>query len=230
MTDLEKEMVKSDGNRRSCPSDYEYDTLMQLLGVSVSKHLLDEHFTVIWANDFYYQTIGWEKEEYEEVFQNRPDLYYAQDPEEWEKLMETVIAALNNQENGYKLAAPMRKKNGDRVWVQFSTAFADEYVNGYQVAYTVMTNIDDIVKIQREKSIAYESLPGFVAKYRIGLDCSLELLDSNSRFKMYFGEPSDNKEAIFLHMSNIRHNREVIEAHKTDIMAGRPTQDRKSVV
>ena len=53
----------------------------------------------------------------------------------------------------------MRKKNGDRVWVQFSTAFADEYVNGYQVAYTVMTNIDDIVKIQREKSIAYESLP-----------------------------------------------------------------------
>ena len=85
MTDLEKEMVKSDGNRRSCPSDYEYDTLMQLLGVSVSKHLLDEHFTVIWANDFYYQTIGWEKEEYEEVFQNRPDLYYAQDPEEWGK-------------------------------------------------------------------------------------------------------------------------------------------------
>ena len=224
MTDLEKEMVKSDGNRRSCPSDYEYDTLMQLLGVSVSKHLLDEHFTVIWANDFYYQTIGWEKEEYEEVFQNRPDLYYAQDPEEWEKLMETVIAALNNQENGYKLAAPMRKKNGDRVWVQLSTAFADEYVNGYQVAYTVMTNIDDIVKIQREKSIAYESLPGFVAKYRIGLDYSLELLDSNSRFKMYFGEPSDNKEAIFLHMSNIRHNREVLEAHKTDIMAGRPTQ------
>ena len=82
---------------------------------------------------------------------------------------------------------PCGKKNGDRVWVQFSTAFADEYVNGYQVAYTVMTNIDDIVKIQREKSIAYESLPGFVAKYRIGLDCSLELLDSNSRFKMYFG-------------------------------------------
>ncbi len=32
--------------------DYEYSTLMQLLGVSVSKHLLDEHFTLIWANDF----------------------------------------------------------------------------------------------------------------------------------------------------------------------------------
>lgn len=39
-------------------ADYEYSTLMQLLEVSVSKHLLDEHFTLIWANDFYYQMIG----------------------------------------------------------------------------------------------------------------------------------------------------------------------------
>ena len=53
--------------KRQTAEDYEYSTLMQLLGVSVSKHLLDEHFTLIWANDFYYQLIGWPKEEYEKV-------------------------------------------------------------------------------------------------------------------------------------------------------------------
>ena len=44
MTDLEENLGRT---------GYEYDTLMNLLQVSVSKHLLDEHFTLVWANDFY---------------------------------------------------------------------------------------------------------------------------------------------------------------------------------
>lgn len=224
MTDLEKENV------RLCPSDYEYDTLMRLLGVSVSKHLIDEHFTVIWANEFYYQTIGWKKEEYEEVFHNRPDLYYAQDPEEWDRLVTTVVTALHNKENGYKLVAPMRKKNGDFVWMQFSTAFSDEYVNGYQVAYTVMTNIDDVVKMQREKSIAYESLPGFVAKYRVNQDYNLILLDSNTHFKRFFGEPSNSEEANSLHLKNLEKNQQVLQEHKKTILSGNPTRFTLQVV
>ena len=66
---------------------------MHLLGVSVSKHLLDEHFTLIWANEFYYELIGWPKDEYEAVFHNRPDLYYREEPEEWQKTSDTVFQA-----------------------------------------------------------------------------------------------------------------------------------------
>ena len=44
--------------------DYEYTTLMNMLHVSVSKHLLNEHFSLVWANDFYYELIGYTKEEY----------------------------------------------------------------------------------------------------------------------------------------------------------------------
>ena len=59
------------------------------------------------------------------------------------------------------------EKNGDYVWVQFSTQFADEYIDGYQVAYSVLTNIDNVVRIRKEQSVTYENLPGFVAKYRV---------------------------------------------------------------
>lgn len=54
---------KEAGNRglHITAADYEYSTLMQLMGVSVSKHLLDEHYTVVWANEFYYELIGWPK-------------------------------------------------------------------------------------------------------------------------------------------------------------------------
>lgn len=41
--------------------ELEYSLLAKLMGVSVSKHLLDEHFTVLWANDAYYELIGYPK-------------------------------------------------------------------------------------------------------------------------------------------------------------------------
>ena len=73
----------------------------------------------------------------------------------------------------------MRRKSGDYIWVQFSTQFADEYVDGFQVAYTVITNIDDFMRVQKEQSVTYESLPGVVAKYRIDSEFHIYLLESN---------------------------------------------------
>ena len=66
MTDQRHDDTHAGDAASIIPAEYEYSTLMRLLGVSVSKHLLDEHFTLIWANEFYYQLIGWPKDEYEE--------------------------------------------------------------------------------------------------------------------------------------------------------------------
>ena len=206
------------------PAEYEYNTLMHLLGVSVSKHLLDEHFTLIWANEFYYELIGWPKDEYEAVFHNRPDLYYREEPEEWQKLSDTVLQALAAGQEGYRLLSRIRRKNGDYVWVQFSARFADEYIDGCQVAYSALTNVDDLVKMQREQSVTYESLPGFVAKYRIEkLDSGMELtlLSANRRFMEYFGG-KNNREVDTLYNRNVRENMEMIERQKSRIRAGEP--------
>ena len=206
------------------PAEYEYNTLMHLLGVSVSKHLLDEHFTLIWANEFYYELIGWPKDEYEAVFHNRPDLYYREEPEEWQKLSDTVLQALAAGQEGYRLLSRIRRKNGDYVWVQFSARFADEYIDGCQVAYSALTNVDDLVKMQREQSVTYESLPGFVAKYRIEkLDSGMELtlLSANHRFMEYFGG-KNNRAADSLYNRNVQENMEMIERQKSRIRAGEP--------
>ena len=99
MEEHEKECTVPDNYEMS--AGYEYDTLMRLLGVSVSKHLLDDRFTLIWANDFYYELIGWPKDEYEAAFHNRPDLYYQyhDSQKEWEKLSETVLNAVSSGQN-----------------------------------------------------------------------------------------------------------------------------------
>ena len=219
MTEQEKESSAGSSSQDILAAGYEYNTLMHLLKVSVSKHLLDEHFTLIWANEFYYDLIGWPKEEYEKAYHNRPDLYYQSDPSLWTELTETVLAALNAGEGGYQLVTRMRRRNGDFVWVQLSTQFAREYINGYQVAYSVMTNIDNLVKIQKEQSVTYESLPGFVAKYRIDPDMNLTLLSANARFMEYFGEAGESSP---LYQRNIDVNMEIILKYGEEIRKGAP--------
>lgn len=219
MTEQEREYAAECSSRETVTADYEYHTLMNLLKVSVSKHLLDESFTLVWANEFYYDLIGWPKEEYEANFHNRPDLYYQNDQQLWAELTGTVMAALEAHESGYQLVTQMRKKNGDFVWVHLTTQFADEYINGYQVAYSVMTNIDKLVKMQKEQSVTYESLPGFVAKYRIDADMNLTLLFANSRFVEYFGEGDEDNP---LYLRNIEDNREIISRYREEILKGAP--------
>ena len=210
------------GKAHGGPAEYEYSTLMRLLGVSVSKHLLDEHFTLIWANEFYYDLIGWPKDEYEAVFHNQPYLYYRSDPDEWDRLSATVRKALADGEDGYRLLSRIRRKNGDFVWVQFSTQFAEEYIDGYQVAYSTLTNVDDLVNMQKEQSVTYANLPGFVAKYRVDkLDGEMELslLSANGRFMEYFGSGSGGSD---IYHRNILDNIEVITEQKPKIRTGEP--------
>ena len=95
---------------------YEYDTLMNLLQVSVSKHLIDDHFTLVWANDFYYDLIGYSREEYEAIYHNMCDSYYINeelgihDEAIWKQLGDEVIKTLNAGGDGYTIVTRMRRK------------------------------------------------------------------------------------------------------------------------
>lgn len=60
--------------------DYEYNTLMSALNVSVSKHMMDDGFTCIWANDFYYKKTGYTEEEYNTIYNHRCADYFKKDP------------------------------------------------------------------------------------------------------------------------------------------------------
>lgn len=138
---MEKEAQQSGTN-------IEYSLLMGLMGVSVSKHLLDEHFTLLWANDFYYDLIGYPKEEYERLFQNRPDIYFKEHKEAWNLLGQKVYDAIANNTNGYEAIMKMPIKGGSK-WVKFTATFTDQLQNGIPISYTVMIDITDITE-QRE--------------------------------------------------------------------------------
>lgn len=220
MSDTKRKELKGKTATQST-GDYEYHTLMRLLGVSVSKHLIDEHFTLIWANDFYYDLIGWSKEEYEQTFHNQCDRYYEHDQDLWEDLKKAVLNALANHQNGYNIVSKIRRKDGSAVWVKFSSAFSQEYIDGYQVAYTTLTNIDDLVRVQKEQSVTYNNLPGFVAKFQVKED-GFAFLDANDRFREFFH--CMGKECSLHGLSNddTEQNRNAYTRHFPDMQKGKP--------
>ena len=199
---------------------YEYSTLMNMLQVSVSKHLLDQDFTMVWANDFYYKLIGYSQEEYEALYHNRPSLYYAHDKESWDQICAITVKTIAEGSRSYSYACRMRRKSGEYIWVRMSSTFTDEYINGHQVAYTVITDINDVMVMQQEQSVTYETLPGFVAKYRVGKGLNFQLLSANQRFFEFFGDGSWQGSNDALFGQNVQRNMEIFKAHAQAINNG----------
>ncbi|MCH1983029.1 response regulator [Ruminococcus sp. OA3] len=215
-------------NKSHGQTGYEYDTLMNLLQVSVSKHLLDDHFTLVWANDYYYDLIGYSREEYEAVYHNLCDTYYMNeelgihDEVLWKQLGEEVVKMVNAGRNHYTMITRMRRRNGEYIWVRMTARFTDEYINGYQVSYTAMTDVSNVMQMQLEQSVTYDNLPGFIAKYRVGKDLGFTLLDGNDRFFKFFGEESWKNMDYALYRCNVMRNLTVFQSHREELLAGAP--------
>ncbi len=163
----------------------EYHLLMGSLDVSVSKHKLDEHFTVVWANDRYYQMFGYTKEEYEALYHNQCDLFYQNDPQDWARLSQIVLDTLQKGGKKYEHVGRIRHRDGRRLWIKLVGNFTDEYVDGCRISYTVMMDISSEMQAKVEQTIAYNNIPGFVAKYRIKAE-GIELLNANEKFLSHF--------------------------------------------
>lgn len=140
-------MIKNYANK---VMDYEYNLFMSLMHVSVSKHLFDEHFTVLWANSYFYELIGYSKEEYEKRFHNHVDEYYSQDPESVAEMARIIIGAYERKEAGYEFECPMPVNGGRTAWIRVTGRFTDEIVDGIPVIYTLYTDITDLKNMQLE--------------------------------------------------------------------------------
>ena len=147
-------MIKDYANK---VTDREYNLFMTLMHVSVSKHLFDAHFTVIWANDYFYQLIGYDKEEYESLYHNHVDEYYQDDPEMVASMSKIAIDAYEAGQAGYEFECPMHVKGGAIKWIRVTARFTDEIYEGTPVIYAIYTDITDLKDLQLQLSEALQS-------------------------------------------------------------------------
>ena len=148
--DIDKESVfDTTANPRLNTID-EYDTLMNSMGVSVSKHLLDENFTVLWANDSFYSNTGYTKEEYHRMFKS-VGKYYEGYEQEYEKIASALMTALEKGEQRYYATCRMPMKGGSYHWIQIVGTFTDDYIDGCRVIYSTFQDITSLMEhVERE--------------------------------------------------------------------------------
>lgn len=106
----------------------------------------------------------------------------------------------------------MPVKGGER-WTKLTATFTDQIQDGIPISYTVMTDIEDIMQAKQEQTIAYENLPGFISKNKIGRDGSFTLLDANDKY-MEFAGVSKGEYPFFSPFSRLNEkSREVLKEH-----------------
>ena len=199
----------------------EQEMLMQAMKVSVSRHLVDRHFTVIWANEFFYQMIGYPKEQCESIFHNHCDEYFQDNQENWRKIHEKVHTMLAAGEKSYELFAPLRIPDGSTRWVKMMGFITDEYQDGKQVAYTTMVNVTDLMRVQQEKAVAYENIPGFIVKYRI-LPEAITMVDASDRITEVFDLDMGHLDSFDVYASLAPESQDLIQANHPHFRKGEP--------
>lgn len=127
---------------------YEYEALMNALKVSVFKCLLDEDFTVIWCNGYFYESTGYTKEEYIAEFHHSVRAYFSCLGEEYQKIAAVVMEAYQNGRTGYECVSRMPHKGGSFSWIKVVGTFTDEVMDGKPVLYVVYNDITDVVEQQ----------------------------------------------------------------------------------
>lgn len=197
-------------------ANIEYSLLMNALDVSVSKHLLDEHFTVVWANDRYYEMFGYTKEEYETLFHNQCDLFYKDNPEDWNELVEYVEKTFSTGAKKYDYVCRMKHRNGKKLWIKLFGFLTGEVVDGYPISYSVMIDITEQMMIKIEQTVTYNNFPGLIAKFKV-TDFGFQLLDAN---KKYFDMFKDNVNFL-LDDINLESYLSAVYKYQSDFKAGK---------
>ena len=131
----------------------EYNMLMSTLHVAVSKHRFTDDLQIMWANDFFFEMIGYGREEFVDVFDGRCSRYFASDPEEYAKLTDAVAEAHAAGDAGYECLLRMPRKDGFSAWIRVVGRFTDEVADdGVPVLYVTFTNVDEAMELEQVRS------------------------------------------------------------------------------
>lgn len=127
---------------------YEYETLMNALHVSVFKCLLNEDFTAIWCNNYFFESTGYTKEEYIATYHYSIRSYFSCMADEYEQISLIVTDALQRGLPGFECVSRMPRKDGSFIWIKVVGTFTNEMYNGIPVLYVVYTDITDVIEQQ----------------------------------------------------------------------------------
>ena len=120
----------------------EYKLMFDTLKCGVCKNIFDRHFTVLWANNYFFEILGLTREIFSRNYHDRCDEYLAYDKEMWIRLMGIVQSTIRNGRNRFYVVERLHLPPDKLLPVTINGFITNEFHDGYRVVYTTLAPVD----------------------------------------------------------------------------------------
>ena len=128
-----------------------YAIFMESIGGSACRCIFDKDLTLLYANESFYHSTGYSKEEFHSLFPGFSQ-YFHNHTQEFHKLKEALDHAHKGSPASFTADLRMPVKDGGYIWVRMSGAFTGETADGCPVFSAVQSDISDLVHLRDEKN------------------------------------------------------------------------------
>ncbi|HBG7468221.1 TPA: diguanylate cyclase [Clostridioides difficile] len=125
------------------------EDILKSMSIGVSKHFLDDSFTIIWGNTSFYQLLGYTEEEFLVKFFSLKD-YYEQNLYHFESMKNHFLEAYHHGEKSIEYQICISANNGDPVWVIMTGILIESQDNEKSMVYILYSKINEL-KIKQEE-------------------------------------------------------------------------------
>lgn len=128
---------------------------MELLGNGASIFLLNQEFTLLYANPAFCQNAGYEKEEFLSRFPSYRQ-YFNNHPEEFNVFRDAAVQAADSGRCSFTVDCRMPSKNGSYIWIRTNGTITGQTYDGCPVLSAMHMDISDLVQSKEQKSRYFE--------------------------------------------------------------------------
>lgn len=159
----------------------EYETILEGMRLGISKHLMDKHYTILWANSYAYDLAGYTKQDFYTRYHNRIDEYYRKDGGTFNYVTDVIESSYKKQKAGFALECSMKSNRGKRKWIYMEGHFSNEVYRGIPVIWTVFYDITDLYRGRKEIEEKSELLKIELKKTELMRQWTADLLSDLNR-------------------------------------------------
>ncbi|MCC0658107.1 diguanylate cyclase [Clostridioides sp. ES-S-0123-01] len=125
------------------------EDMLKAMDIGVSKHILDDSFTIIWGNTAFYQLLGYTEKEFLSHFSSLRH-YYEDNLYHFEAMKSRFLDAYQNGKKSVEYQTCIPVNHGEYVWVIMTGILVEPQEDGKAIVYIIYSNIDEL-KIRQNK-------------------------------------------------------------------------------
>lgn len=125
------------------------EDMLKSMSIGVSKHFLDDSFTIIWGNTAFYKLLGYTEKEFLLKFSSLRD-YYEDNIYYFESMKNHFLEAYHHGKKSIEYHICISVNHGDPIWVIMTGILIESKENEKAIVYILYSNINEL-KIKQDK-------------------------------------------------------------------------------